>query len=257
MTKYDIIFESLQEKVNSGELSMDDARILNDVAFEKYSEDDTEYEELCESCDEEDSAVTYEEYLEAMEYELFGEATRLSKEIVEKRKRAQLAAKQCKDKIDDLQVKRYRTCDTDEKIDLTKKIDKYQSIKKKNEDLDEYLSDRDTIAAGHVMRDAVKNNKKINRDYEEISGDLKRQDEELKTANSKLGSNKIKAKINRNKIEDNNKKRGEIYLKQYDLNEDFKKNRDESVDKMFDARKDANEKRNNRKKYTKSLNPTE
>jgi hypothetical protein len=83
MTKYDIIFEQLQSKVNSGELTMEDAQILNDVAFEKYGEDDTEYEEVTESSNE-DECVTYEEYLEAMEEELFGEATRLAKEIHKK-----------------------------------------------------------------------------------------------------------------------------------------------------------------------------
>ena len=36
MNKYDIIFESLQEKVFDGELSVDEAEILNDLAYEKY-----------------------------------------------------------------------------------------------------------------------------------------------------------------------------------------------------------------------------
>lgn len=49
MVKYDIIFESLRMKVDSGELSLEDAQILNDVAFEKYGEDDTEYIEVDES----------------------------------------------------------------------------------------------------------------------------------------------------------------------------------------------------------------
>lgn len=84
MTKYDIIFESLQMKVETGELTIEDAQILNDVAFEKYGEDETEYEEVTESYDDEDEGVTYEEYLETMEEELFGEATRLSKEIDKK-----------------------------------------------------------------------------------------------------------------------------------------------------------------------------
>ena len=81
MTKYEIMFEALQERVNSGELTIEDAQILNDVAYEKYADDDTEYEEVTESSDE---GVTYEEYLESMEEELFGEATRLAKEIHKK-----------------------------------------------------------------------------------------------------------------------------------------------------------------------------
>ena len=36
MTKYEIIFEALQEKVNSGELTFEDASTLNDMAYEKY-----------------------------------------------------------------------------------------------------------------------------------------------------------------------------------------------------------------------------
>ena len=64
MTKYDIIFEELQYKVNSGELAVEDAQILNDLAYEKYSEE----------------SVTYDQYLESMEEELFGEATRYKEE---------------------------------------------------------------------------------------------------------------------------------------------------------------------------------
>lgn len=54
MTKYEIIFESLQDKVSIGELSMEDAQILNDIAFDKYND------------------------------EYFEEATRLAKEIHKK-----------------------------------------------------------------------------------------------------------------------------------------------------------------------------
>lgn len=36
MNKYDMIFESLQERVNNGELTVDDANRLNDLAYEKY-----------------------------------------------------------------------------------------------------------------------------------------------------------------------------------------------------------------------------
>lgn len=36
MNKYDTIFESLQEKVNSGELAIDDAERINQLAYEKY-----------------------------------------------------------------------------------------------------------------------------------------------------------------------------------------------------------------------------
>lgn len=36
MSKYDIIFEALQERVNSGELTIDEANKINDIAYEKY-----------------------------------------------------------------------------------------------------------------------------------------------------------------------------------------------------------------------------
>lgn len=43
MTKYDAIYESLVEKVNNEELTLEEANELNELAFEKYSE--TEIEE--------------------------------------------------------------------------------------------------------------------------------------------------------------------------------------------------------------------
>ena len=49
MTKYDIIFDELQVKVESGELTLEDAQILNEMAFEKFGDDETEYEEVTEA----------------------------------------------------------------------------------------------------------------------------------------------------------------------------------------------------------------
>lgn len=37
-TKYDVIFENLQEKVSKGELTLEDAMKVNDLAYEKYSD---------------------------------------------------------------------------------------------------------------------------------------------------------------------------------------------------------------------------
>ena len=76
MTKYEIIHEALQDKVNSGELTVEDAEILNDMAYEKYENCINEYTESGD-----DECMTYDEYLESMEDELFGEATRYAKEI--------------------------------------------------------------------------------------------------------------------------------------------------------------------------------
>ena len=36
MDKYDAIFESLQEKVNSGEITIEEAEAVNTAAYEKY-----------------------------------------------------------------------------------------------------------------------------------------------------------------------------------------------------------------------------
>ena len=60
MTKYEIMYEALQDKVNSGELTVEDAEILNDIVYERYA-DNIDYN------------ITYDEYLESMEYELFNE----------------------------------------------------------------------------------------------------------------------------------------------------------------------------------------
>lgn len=41
MNRYEAIYESLQEQVNEGTLSVEDAEILNQMAFEKYNDDVT------------------------------------------------------------------------------------------------------------------------------------------------------------------------------------------------------------------------
>ena len=38
MTKYDVIYEELQEKVNAGELTLETAEYLNDVAYKMYAD---------------------------------------------------------------------------------------------------------------------------------------------------------------------------------------------------------------------------
>ena len=39
MTKYDLIFEALQDQVESGDLTVETAEYLNDIAYELYSDD--------------------------------------------------------------------------------------------------------------------------------------------------------------------------------------------------------------------------
>ncbi len=38
MTKYDVIHENLQEKINNGELTLEDAQKVDNLAYEKYSD---------------------------------------------------------------------------------------------------------------------------------------------------------------------------------------------------------------------------
>ena len=59
MTKYEIMYEELQDKVNSGELTMEDAEILNDMAYERYAEDMSEYTEASEEDDIISEAAEY------------------------------------------------------------------------------------------------------------------------------------------------------------------------------------------------------
>ena len=85
MKKYDIIFEALQQKVESGELTFEEASTLNDIAFEKFADDETEYVEAEEASKEDgDEGMTYEEYLESMEEELFGESAEIPEVIPKK-----------------------------------------------------------------------------------------------------------------------------------------------------------------------------
>ena len=40
MNEYDLIYEELCERVECGELSLEDAEIINDVAYDKYVMED-------------------------------------------------------------------------------------------------------------------------------------------------------------------------------------------------------------------------
>ena len=48
MTKYDIMYEALQSKVVSGELTVETAEYLNDVAFEMYSKEEVKEDTFTE-----------------------------------------------------------------------------------------------------------------------------------------------------------------------------------------------------------------
>ena len=49
MTKYDVIYEELQSQVESGDLTVETAEYLNDVAYEMYGDDELDDEEFTEA----------------------------------------------------------------------------------------------------------------------------------------------------------------------------------------------------------------
>ena len=53
MSMYEKVFSVLQEKVSNGELAMDDAEALNDLAYERYA--DSQYQDTNETITLEDA----------------------------------------------------------------------------------------------------------------------------------------------------------------------------------------------------------
>lgn len=49
MTKYDVIYEELQSQVESGDLTVETAEYLNDIAYEMYGDDELDDEEFTEA----------------------------------------------------------------------------------------------------------------------------------------------------------------------------------------------------------------
>ena len=92
MTKYEAIYEELTERVEAGELSLEDAEIINEAAAEKYLDEDyydesyedefdpEEFDEAVDMCVDilldEDFCETAEEYLDIMDMEMFSEAAK-------------------------------------------------------------------------------------------------------------------------------------------------------------------------------------
>ena len=91
MTRYEAIYEELTERVESGELSLEDAEIINEAAAEKYLDEETtesyedefdpeEFDEAVDMCVDilldEDFCETAEEYLDIMDMEMFSEAAK-------------------------------------------------------------------------------------------------------------------------------------------------------------------------------------
>ena len=91
MTRYEAIYEELTERVEAGELSLEDAEIINEAAAEKYLDEETtescedefdpeEFDEAVDMCVDilldEDFCETAEEYLDIMDMEMFSEAAK-------------------------------------------------------------------------------------------------------------------------------------------------------------------------------------
>ena len=92
MTRYEAIYEELTERVEAGELSLEDAEMINEAAAEKYLDEDyydesyedefdpEEFDEAVDMCVDilldEDFCETAEEYLDIMDMEMFSEAAK-------------------------------------------------------------------------------------------------------------------------------------------------------------------------------------
>ena len=92
MTRYEAIYEELTERVEAGELSLEDAEMINEAADEKYLDEDyydesyedefdpEEFDEAVDMCVDilldEDFCETAEEYLDIMDMEMFSEAAK-------------------------------------------------------------------------------------------------------------------------------------------------------------------------------------
>lgn len=83
MNNYDLIYKELCERVDSGELSLDEAEVINEAAAEKYLTEEaimeTEdfqyaYEMAVETLLSEEICEDAEDYLDMMELEVFGES---------------------------------------------------------------------------------------------------------------------------------------------------------------------------------------
>lgn len=67
MTKYSLLAEAIQEKLDNGELSLEDANVLNDMAYEKYADEEVSDSEVYE---ESEGPVTLGEVLNFVEASL-------------------------------------------------------------------------------------------------------------------------------------------------------------------------------------------
>ena len=100
MTKYDTIFESIQDKVNTGELTVAEARILNDIAYDKYVvENSLEYDPKKET----EFLDKYSKGISAYKT-AYLQLTTVAKQMEKLNKSIMNAAiKNCEDKLDDLE----------------------------------------------------------------------------------------------------------------------------------------------------------
>ena len=73
MNKYDLIFESLQESLDNGEITLEEAEILNDYAYDKYVEEATRLaKEIHKLCSDDYNATIGGDRYERMRDEVSG-----------------------------------------------------------------------------------------------------------------------------------------------------------------------------------------
>ena len=73
MNKYDLIFEAVQESLNNGEITLEEAEILNDYAYDKYVEEATRLaKEIHKLCSDDYNATIGGDRYERMRDEVSG-----------------------------------------------------------------------------------------------------------------------------------------------------------------------------------------
>lgn len=195
MSKYDVIYESIIEKVNNEELTLEEAQELNELAFEKYG--DTEVEE--------EESVTLEEAMEIIGGYLI-EAKGDSPELKEQKKTVKNLYKE---KINNEEkpegVKNYNSID-----DARTRIANSFHNKK-----NEIKYDQDKIdMSSRKISDFIDNNdkeKKIKKLDEQEKRHLKQFDTKKKVLNNLIKKKKIEQEHSYGDDYFRDKKTGKVY----------------------------------------------
>ena len=184
MNKYEIIYESLQERVNSGELSIEDAQVLNDLAYDKFGDDDTEMEEV------------------------FDESTRLSREINARQSDLSNQIKRIESHLKQIKSAAEKETDLKKKTDLENEIDDVESILSKLKHDHDQMNEQNTIKYG---RDISSDAGRVKREENARSADYKNAEKRLRDAEHedhllRSEKNLLKRIANQNQISKNKTK---------------------------------------------------